>query len=475
MIITSVLRAKGIGAFALLLTLLFSMGKASAATVVGCTLTPMRSTNNVGALYTTFLHLTTNGTAAGGVSVTFDVTSGPNAGLSQVSTTSGSGDTGFSYTSDGTEGTDVIRATGTVGGTNFTCMATQRWVAATTAPTVQCPGNIVTNASGASCARSVAFTVVGSGSPMPTVRCRIGDTAVTSPHSFPAGVSTVTCTASNVNGVGSCSFTVTVNETEPPQFTCRDDVFATSVPGDNGAVVDFDLPTATDNCGDVTVVCVPPSGSVFAVGTTPVECTATDTSGNTNICAFNVNVEEMQGETHDMAVVRIRAPRAVTLTATRPSITKRIMVTVQNRSPHTEAFFEPGQLENLVTLTVQSFNTDVCADITAFPVTGRPQRRLPFNLRPRQKLNVYFDVTFDCAVNPARGIGSEDFFYTATVNHTAIDGAGDTHPECDVCPRPPLDGLFDPNPNGRIRDRGCGAPTGGGNFGGEVLTDVIVR
>src|SRR5215213_2794082 len=96
MIIKSVLRAKGIGAFVLLSTLLFSMGKASAATVVGCTLTPMRSTNNVGTLYSTFLHLTTNGTAAGGVSVTFDVTSGPNAGLSQVSTTSGSGDTGFS-------------------------------------------------------------------------------------------------------------------------------------------------------------------------------------------------------------------------------------------------------------------------------------------------------------------------------------------------------------------------------------------
>src|SRR5436190_3470367 len=162
MIIKSVLRAKGVGAFVLLFTLLFSMGKASAATVVGRTLTPMRSTNNVGTLYTTFLHLTTNGTAAGGVSVTFDVTSGPNAGLSQNSATSGSGDTGFSYTSNGTEGTDVIRATGTVGGTNFTCMATQRWVAVSTAPTVQCSSNIVTDAAGASCARSVAFTVVGS-------------------------------------------------------------------------------------------------------------------------------------------------------------------------------------------------------------------------------------------------------------------------------------------------------------------------
>jgi hypothetical protein len=475
MIIKSITPAKGMGAFILLCTLSFFSGHAMAAPGISCTLTPMRSTNNVGSLHSVTLQVTTNGTGAGGVSVDFDVISGPNAGLSQTSTTSGSGSTIFSYTSNGTEGTDIIRASGTINGTNFSCLATQRWVAVSTAPTVQCPGNIVTNAAGDNCARSVTFSVVGSGSPMPTVRCRIGDTAVTSPHSFPAGVSTVTCTASNVNGVGSCSFTVTVNETEPPQITCGDDVFVSSVPGDNGALVEFDLPSATDNCGAATVVCVPASGTVFPVGTTLVECTATDTSGNTNLCAFNVNVEEMQAEAHDMAVVRIRAPRTVTLTETRPFITKRIVVTVQNRSAHTETFFDQAQLDNLVTLTMHSFNTDVCADVTLSPLSGPPQRRLPFNLRPRQKLNIYLVVTFDCSVNPARGLGSEDFFYTATVDHTQIDGNADTHPECDVCPRPPLDGLFDPNPNGRIRDRGCGAPTGGGNFGGEVLTDIISR
>jgi hypothetical protein len=38
------------------------------------------------------------------------------------------------------------------------------------------------------------------------------------------------------------------------------------------------------------VVCNPASGSSFSVGTTPVTCTATDTSGNTAFCQFTVTV-----------------------------------------------------------------------------------------------------------------------------------------------------------------------------------------
>jgi hypothetical protein len=268
---------------------------------------------------------------------------------------------------------------------------------------------------------------------------------------------------------------VRVTESQPPEITCPPDVFVTAVPGEGSAVVEFGDPTATDICGDVTVVCDPASGSVFPVGASTVACTATDSSGNTNICAFAVTVEEGVPETHDLAVVRIIAPRVVTLSALRPAVTKRVVVTIQNRSPHTEAFFDPAQLRDLVTLNVLSLDTNVCLDITAFPLERPPQRRLPFNLRSRQKMNVYFDVTFDCAVNPAKGPGQGDFSYVATVNHALIDGAVDTHPECDVCPRPPLEGGVDPNPNGRIRDKGCGAPRGDGTFGNDVITDVFMR
>ena len=442
-----------------------------------CTLTPLRSTNNVGGTHTvTALVISTNGLPAAGVSVEFDILSGPNSPLSQTSATDAGGHAIFTYTSDGGEGIDRIRAAGTLGNA-FTCFSTQVWVMPTSIPTITCPANITTNA-GANCSRNVAFTSpIATGSPMPTVRCHVGDTVVTSPHVFPAGTTTVTCTASNASGVGTCSFTVTVTatETEPPQISCPDDRTEGAPIGSGGIEVHFDTPTATDNCGDPTVVCSPASGTFFSVGTTPVTCTATDTAGNTSDCTFNVTVEEGAAEVHDLAIVRIRAPRVVTLTGARPSLTRRVVVTIQNRSPHTEAFFDQAQLEGLITLNIQSVDPGTCPDLTANLLQRRPQRRLPFNLRPRQRLNVHFEVTFDCAVNSGRGAGSEDFFYTAQVHHEAIDTIVDTHPECDVCPRPPLEGGFDPNPNGRIRDRGCGTPTGGGALGGDIMTDVVVR
>jgi PKD repeat protein len=276
-----------------------------------------------------------------------------------------------------------------------------------------------------------------------------------SPHTFPAGVATVTCVASNANGTASCSFTVTVTETEPPGITCPPDVVASALPGEGSAVVEFSDPEATDACSDVTVTCEPVSGSVFPIGTSTVACTARDSSGNTNLCSFAVTVEEAAPETHDLAIVRVVAPKVVTLSASRPTATKRVVVTIQNRSPHTEAFFDPAQLQNLVTLNVFSLDTNVCSDVATSFLERPPQRRLPFNLRSKQKVNVYFEVTFDCAVNSAKGPGQGDFYYVATVNHAAIDGVTvDTHPECDVCPRPPLESGVDPNPNGRIRDKG---------------------
>ena len=42
------------------------------------------------------------------------------------------------------------------------------------------------------------------------------------------------------------------------------------------------------------MACLPASGSAFAKGTTAVTCTATDSSGNTASCAFNVTVNDTE-------------------------------------------------------------------------------------------------------------------------------------------------------------------------------------
>src|SRR5207247_3388319 len=59
------------------------------------------------------------------------------------------------------------------------------------------------------------------------------------------------------------------------------------------AVVTYTLPTATDNCdATVTVSCLPASGSTFNKGTTTVNCSATDSSGNIGTCSFTVTVTD---------------------------------------------------------------------------------------------------------------------------------------------------------------------------------------
>ena len=55
-------------------------------------------------------------------------------------------------------------------------------------------------------------------------------------------------------------------------------------------VVTWQNPAATDNSGQVPGVnCSPSSGSNFTLGDTSVTCTATDGSGNTDTCSFNIN------------------------------------------------------------------------------------------------------------------------------------------------------------------------------------------
>lgn len=107
---------------------------------------------------------------------------------------------------------------------------------------------------------------------------------------FPKGTTTVTCTATNAAGSTSCSFTITVNDKEPPMINCPADVTQANDPGQCGAIVNYPPPTVTDNCPGATAVCSPASGSFFPVGTTMVTCTATDASGNTSTCTFNVTV-----------------------------------------------------------------------------------------------------------------------------------------------------------------------------------------
>jgi len=155
-----------------------------------------------------------------------------------------------------------------------------------------CPANIVKSTDPGLCSAVVTFTT-----PTATDNCP-GVTVSCSPASgtaFPKGTTTVTCTATDASGNQStCQFTVTINNTDPPKITCPPSQIAiTANPRDTSVTVTYPTPSVSDNCAGATVVCTPASGSVFPVGTTTVNCVATDTSGNTASCSFTVTVYDV--------------------------------------------------------------------------------------------------------------------------------------------------------------------------------------
>ena len=75
------------------------------------------------------------------------------------------------------------------------------------------------------------------------------------------------------------SFTVKVTDTSPPVIASSSNI-STQANALGGAVVTYSDPIATDLVdGTDPVTCAPDSGSTFAVGTTTVDCNATDKEG----------------------------------------------------------------------------------------------------------------------------------------------------------------------------------------------------
>ena len=126
--------------------------------------------------------------------------------------------------------------------------------------------------------------------------CETNVTLVCMPPSgslFPMGTTTVSCHA--FDGLGHtnrCSFTVTVRDSTPPSLTCPSSLTLTTTSA-TGTNVTFAV-TAEEPCEtNAIVACSPPSGSHFPLGTTLVQCVASDSRGNTNTCFFPVTLNRI--------------------------------------------------------------------------------------------------------------------------------------------------------------------------------------
>jgi hypothetical protein len=188
---------------------------------------------------------------------------------------------------------------------------------------------------------------------------------------------------------------------------------------------------------------------------------------------------------HDLAVAKITAPRSV---ASASPVTKAVKVQIQNRSDHPEqvelADLGDGQATGLVRLTVPVVDDDGegCQGAAVALDAARNAKtfaRGPKVLKPKAKLTVYYQVTYECtspAPKNSADLTPGDYAHEASVHHDVLDGLPDAHPADDRCPRsvtPPFE--IDPNPDGTIKDKGCGTRKADRTSGDPVLTDFYAR
>lgn len=108
---------------------------------------------------------------------------------------------------------------------------------------------------------------------------------------FPVGDTSASCsTTTEAGDPYTKTFTVTVQDTTAPTVTVPSDVVAeTSNPA--GTAVSYGSVTAVDTVdGALAATCDHASGSVFPIGTTTVDCSATDAHSNTGHASFTVTV-----------------------------------------------------------------------------------------------------------------------------------------------------------------------------------------
>jgi hypothetical protein len=154
-------------------------------------------------------------------------------------------------------------------------------------PDVFCSSNITVSATSSNGALVFYTSSANGGCSQPNIICTPPSGSI-----FPIGTTPVTCTASDDCGTTTnCGFAITVVRV-PLKLTCSSNI-TVSATSSNGAVV-FYTSSATGGCSSPNVICTPPSGSTFPIGTTPVTCTASDNCGTITNCGFTVTVNGPQ-------------------------------------------------------------------------------------------------------------------------------------------------------------------------------------
>lgn len=156
-------------------------------------------------------------------------------------------------------------------------------------PTITIPNDLVVNADIGSCGASA----VNLGEAIADDNCQVISVTNDAPDIFELGETDVLWTVTDGNGnTATATQIVTVVDAQLPELVdCPGDMTVTSNEPNCEATVIWDAPTSLDNCtSDPMLSANFESGIIFPFGNTEVVYTATDAAGNTNTCAFNIEV-----------------------------------------------------------------------------------------------------------------------------------------------------------------------------------------
>ena len=286
--------------------------------------------------------------------------------LLDCSTAVGAGD----QNATGVPTTDIC---GTAHGAATNIGSSEATTADTETPVANCPGTQTASNTAGQCGANVSFTI-----PDPTDNCSATSSASPASGSFfNVGTTQVTVTATDGAGnTDQCTFNISVEDTENPTVTCPSDITVSVDDATNcTAIVNYTTPTASDNCSGVGAVsCSPASGSVFALGSNTVTCSATDNAGNTGQCTFNVIVQQPD--------IMVKGDYATIMNGS-TIISSNIATSSYNGQTWSY------QLENLSTASGDMIITSVSVDNPAFDLTQAAQT----SLAPGEMTS--FDIQFN--------------------------------------------------------------------------------
>ncbi len=159
-------------------------------------------------------------------------------------------------------------------------------------PVISCIANINASTDSGVCGATIIFS-----SPLASDNCPGVTLAqisgLPSGSLFPVGVTTNSFVATDSSGnTDTCSFTVSVTDTNSLTINCPANVTAYTGAGTCNSTVTYSSPTATVTCGSASITQIAglPSGSSFPFGVTTNTFIATDTFGNADTCSFTVTV-----------------------------------------------------------------------------------------------------------------------------------------------------------------------------------------